>query len=53
MDDGANKALFVLIAVVIFGIFLAIAYWMFDKEFKAILEDVMDKVGTKTGSFSY
>ncbi len=53
MDDGANKALFVLIAVVIFGIFLAIAYWMFDTELKAILTDVMDKVGTKAGSFSY
>ena len=53
MDDGANKALFVLIAVVIFGIFLAIAYWMFDTEFKAILQGVMTKVGTKAGSFSY
>jgi cbb3-type cytochrome oxidase subunit 3 len=53
MDEGANKALFVLIAVVIFGIFLAIAYWMFQDEFKAILEDVMAKVSTKAGSFSY
>ena len=53
MDDGANKALFVLIAVVIFGIFLAIAYWMFDKEFKDILKGVMTKVGTKAGTFSY
>ena len=53
MDDGANKALFVLIAVVIFGIFLAIAYWMFQDEFKKILAGVMTKVGTKANSFSY
>ena len=53
MDDGANKALFVLIAVVIFGIFLAIAYWMFQDEFKSILEGVMNKVETKAGTFSY
>ena len=53
MDDGANKALFVLIAVVIFGIFLAIAYWLFQEQFKTILAGVMGKVSAKASGFSY
>ena len=53
MDDGANKALFVLIAVVIFGIFLAISYWLFQEQFKGILADMMSKISTKASGFSY
>lgn len=42
MDTGSNKSLFTLIAVVIFGIFLSLSYWMFQDELKNVLATVMD-----------
>ena len=43
METGSNKSLFTLIAVVIFGIFLSLSYWLFQDELKNVLADVMDK----------
>jgi hypothetical protein len=43
MDQGSNKSLFTLIAVVIFGIFLSLSYWMFQEELKGVLGSVIDK----------
>jgi hypothetical protein len=43
MDTGSNKSLFTLIAVVIFGIFLSLSYWLFQDELKNVLANVMDK----------
>ena len=37
MESGSNKSLFTLIAVVVFGIFLSLSYWMFQDEFKGVL----------------
>jgi hypothetical protein len=42
MDTGSNKSLFTLIAVVIFGVFLSISYWMFQDELTGVLASVMD-----------
>ena len=47
MDTGSNKSLFTLIAVVIFGIFLSLSYWMFQDELKNVLADVMGNVTTE------
>lgn len=46
MDEGASKALFILIAIIIFGIFVVIAYWLFEDEIKELLENMM---GSATG----
>ena len=43
MNNGANKSLFTLLAVVIFGIFLALSSFIFKDQFKGILADVVDK----------
>lgn len=48
MDGGSNKALFTLLAVIIFGIFLSLSYWLFQGEFKLILADVMDSAAQST-----
>lgn len=48
MDGGSNKSLFTLIAVVVFGIFLSLSYWMFQEELKNVLADVMDKTSETT-----
>ena len=43
MNNGANKSLFTLLAVVIFGIFLALSSFIFKDQFKGILANVVDK----------
>lgn len=43
METGSNKSLFTLIAVVIFGIFLSLSYWLFKDEMKNVLANVLDK----------
>lgn len=48
MDGGSNKALFTLLAVIIFCIFLSLSYWLFEGEFKLILADVMDSAAQST-----
>ena len=42
MEIGSNKSLFTLIAVVIFGIFLSLSYWLFQDELKSVLANVLD-----------
>lgn len=37
MEMGSNKSLYTLIAVVVFGIFLSLSYWLFQDEFKGVL----------------
>ena len=48
METGSNKSLFTLIAVVIFGIFLSLSYWLFSDEMKSVLADVMDSTSEMT-----
>ena len=43
METGSNKSLFTLIAVVIFGIFLSLSYWLFKDELTSVLGSVIDK----------
>lgn len=48
MVTGSNKSLYTLIAVVIFGIFLSLSYWLFQDSFKGILASVMDSTSETT-----
>ena len=48
MDSGTNKSLFTLIAVVVFGIFLSLSYFMFQDQLKGVLADVLTKTSMKT-----
>lgn len=43
MESGSNKSLYTLIAVVVFGIFLSLSYFLFQDNLKGVLADVMDK----------
>jgi hypothetical protein len=43
METGSNKSLFTLIAVVIFGIFLSLSYWLFQDEMSNVLANVLDR----------
>lgn len=46
METGSSKSLYTLIAVVIFGIFLALSYWLFGDQLQGVL-------GSVTGDASY
>lgn len=50
LDQGSNKSLFTLIAVVVFGIFLSLSYFLFQDNLKGILGTVMGdaKIGINT-----
>lgn len=41
MDEGAGKAMFILITIIIFGIFVVIAYWLFEDEIRQMLGDMI------------
>lgn len=47
METGSNKSLFIMLAVIVFGILLSMSYWLFQGEFKGILASVVD--GVKSG----
>jgi hypothetical protein len=53
VDGGSNKSLYTLIAVVVFGIFLSLSYFLFQGSFKGILADVMDKTSEKADTLGY
>lgn len=42
MTDGASQGLFVIVAVVIFGIFVLIAYLLFRDKLKTALGSIFD-----------
>lgn len=48
MESGSNKSLFTLIAVVIFGVFLSLSYWLFQDELVNVLASVMDSTSEMT-----
>jgi hypothetical protein len=50
MESGSNKSLYTLIAVVVFGIFLALSYFLFQDNLKAVLGSVMDKTSIMTSN---
>lgn len=43
MDNASNKGLYTLIAVVVFGIFLSLSYFLFQDQMKGVLATVLDK----------
>ena len=40
MDNASNKGLYTLIAIVVFGIFLSLSYFLFQDQMKVVLETV-------------
>lgn len=46
MEAGSNKGLYTLIAIVVFGIFLSLSYFIFQDQFQTILAAVMAKTST-------
>ena len=48
MENGSSKSLFTLLAIVIFGIFLSLSYWMFQEELTNVLASVMEKTSETT-----
>ena len=42
MDEGTGKAMFILITIIIFGIFVVIAYWLFEDQIREMLGNMMD-----------
>lgn len=48
IDTGSNKSLFTMIAVVVFGIFLSLSYWLFQDQIHNVLASVTG--GVKSGT---
>ena len=48
METGSNKSLYTLIAVVVFGIFLSLSYYLFQDQMKSTLASVLDKTSAST-----
>ena len=48
MESGSNKALYTLLAVIVFGIFLSLSYFLFKDNLKGILSNVTVKSGQST-----
>lgn len=40
MESGANKSLFTLLAIVIFGVFISLSYFLFQDQLRNVLADV-------------
>lgn len=50
METGSNKSLYTLIAVVVFGIFLSLSYFLFQDQMKGVMADVLDKTSLSTST---
>ncbi|WP_430596446.1 hypothetical protein [Enterococcus sp. DIV0210g] len=50
MTDGASQGLFVIVAVVIFGIFVLIAYILFRDTLQPKLTEIFSKATTDAGA---
>ncbi|HDT8003681.1 TPA: hypothetical protein QFD63_000305 [Enterococcus faecium] len=50
MTDGASQGLFVIVAVVIFGIFVLIAYILFRDTLQPKLAEIFSKATTDAGA---
>lgn len=49
MDEGAGKAMFILVTIIIFGIFVVIAYWLFEDQIRVMLDKMMGSAGKIVG----
>ena len=48
METGSNKSLYTLIAVVVFGIFLSLSYYLYQDQLKSVLANVMNGTSVMT-----
>ena len=46
MEGGTSTGTLMLIGIIIFGIFVVIAYWLFQNQIQSLLADMMTKVST-------
>ena len=46
MEGGTSTGTLMLIGIIIFGIFVVIAYWLFQDQIQVLLGDMMTKVKT-------
>ena len=44
MEGGTSTGTLMLIGIIIFGIFVVIAYWLFQDQIQNLLADMMDNV---------
>ena len=45
MEGGTSTGTLMLIGIIIFGIFVVIAYWLFQDQIQTLLSTMMAKVG--------
>ena len=54
MESGSNKSLYTLLAVIVFGIFLSLSYFMFQDQLSNVLANVfVDGSGIVSGKLDY
>ena len=46
MEGGTSTGTLMLIGIIIFGIFVVIAYWLFQDQIQALLNSMMESVKT-------
>ena len=46
MEGGTSTGTLMLIGIIIFGIFVVIAYWLFQEQIQSLLSAMMEKVGS-------
>lgn len=51
MESGSNKSLYTLIAVVVFGIFLSLSYFLFQDQLKGVLASVTQRTSEHTETY--
>lgn len=45
MEGGTSTGTLILLGIIIFGIFVVIAYWLFNDQIRTMLKDMMTQVG--------
>lgn len=50
MEVGSSKSLYTLIAVVVFGIFLSLSYFLFQDQMKGVMADVLNGTSVATST---
>ena len=50
MEGGTSTGTLMLVGIIIFGIFVVIAYWLFQDQISALLNDMMTRVNEIIGA---
>lgn len=49
MTEGMSQGTMILVAIIIFGIFVVLAYFIFEDKMRTMISDMMERVGTIVG----